>query len=207
MMVSMHSLPDDRTARARIRDGALRLFSDRGPDGVTIRDIAAAAAVSPALVMRHYGTKDGLREAVDQYVAGTFDAMLAQVSDSAEAGPFSPESVPALAEMIAANLPPESAIPAYLGRMLVSSGPAGSALFRRLYEVSREALSRMAAAGTVSAGPDPAIRAALLLVNDLAVLILRDRIREVVGADPLSAAGARRWGAEVLAVYRDGLGA
>jgi hypothetical protein len=108
--------------------------------------------------------------------------------------------------MVAASLPPGSAIPAYLGRMLVSGGPAGSALFRRLYEVSREALSGMAAAGTVRAGADPAVRAAFLLVNDLAVLILRDRIREVLDADPLSAAGARRWGAEVLAVYRDGLG-
>jgi AcrR family transcriptional regulator len=206
IIVNMHSLPDDRTARARIRDEALRLFGDRGPDGVTIRDIAAAAGVSPALVMRHYGAKDGLREAVDQYVAGTFEAMLAQVTDPAGAGPLSPDTVPALAEMVAASLPPGSAIPAYLGRMLVSGGPAGSALFRRLYEVSREALSGMAAAGTVRAGADPAVRAAFLLVNDLAVLILRDRIREVLDADPLSAAGARRWGAEVLAVYRDGLG-
>jgi AcrR family transcriptional regulator len=206
IIVNMHSLPDDRTARARIRDEALRLFGDRGPDGVTIRDIAAAAGVSPALVMRHYGAKDGLREAVDQYVAGTFEAMLAQVTDPAGAGPLSPDTAPALAEMVAASLPPGSAIPAYLGRMLVSGGPAGSALFRRLYEVSREALSGMAAAGTVRAGADPAVRAAFLLVNDLAVLILRDRIREVLDADPLSAAGARRWGAEVLAVYRDGLG-
>jgi AcrR family transcriptional regulator len=206
IIVNVHSLPDDRTARARIRDEALRLFGDRGPDGVTIRDIAAAAGVSPALVMRHYGAKDGLREAVDQYVAGTFEAMLAQVTDPAGAGPLSPDTVPALAEMVAASLPPGSAIPAYLGRMLVSGGPAGSALFRRLYEVSREALSGMAAAGTVRAGADPAVRAAFLLVNDLAVLILRDRIREVLDADPLSAAGARRWGAEVLAVYRDGLG-
>jgi AcrR family transcriptional regulator len=205
MIMNMRSLSDDRTARARIRDQALQLFGDRGPDGVTIRDIAAAAGVSPAPVIRHYGTKQSLREAVDQHVAGTFEAMLARASDPAEARPFSQESVPALAEMVAASLPPGSPVPAYIGRLLVSGGPAGSALFRRLHEVSREALSRMAAAGTASAGTDPAMRAAFLLVNDLAVLILRDRIREVLGADPLSAAGARRWGAEALAVYRNGL--
>jgi AcrR family transcriptional regulator len=205
--MNMRSLPDDRTARARIRDEALRLFGDRGPDGVTIRAVAAAAGVSPALVMRHYGTKDGLREAVDGHVAVTFEVMLDQVSDPAGDGPFSQANVPALAEIVTAGLPPGSPVPAYLGRMLVSGGPAGSALFRRLYEVSREALTRMAGEGTVSSGADPAARAAFLLVNDLAVLILRDRIREVLGADPLSAAGARRWGGEVLAVYRDGLGA
>jgi hypothetical protein len=49
-------------------------------------------------------------------------------------------------------------------------------------------------------------RAAFLLVNDLAVLILRDRLREVLGVDPLSGHGMRRWGTEVFAVYREGLG-
>ncbi|HEX3132105.1 MAG TPA: TetR/AcrR family transcriptional regulator, partial [Planctomycetota bacterium] len=44
-----------------------------------------------------------------------------------------------------------------------------------------------------------------LLVNDLAVLILRDRLREVLGVDPLSVDGMRRWSTEVLAIYRDGL--
>ena len=206
-MMNMRSPLDDRTARARIRDEALRLFGDRGPDGVTIRDVAAAAGVSPALVMRHYGAKDGLRKAVDEYVAGVFEAMLTGVAGPAGAGAFDQAAVPALAETVAANLPADSAIPAYLGRMLVSGGPAGEALFRRLYEASRDALSGMAAAGSASAGADPEVRAAFLLVNDLAVLILRDRIREVLGIDPLSAAGVRRWGAEVLAVYRDGVGA
>lgn len=206
-MVNMWSPADDRTARARIRDEALRLFAHHGPDGVTIRDVAAAAGVSPALVMRHYGTKDGLRDAVGEYVARVFEAMLTQVARPAGAGLPGQGTVPALAEMVAANLPAGSAIPAYLGRMLVSGGPAGSALFRRLYEVSREALSAMAAAGSASPGSDPEVRAAFLLVNDLAVLILRDRIREVLGADPLSAAGMRRWGGEVLAVYRGGIGA
>lgn len=203
----MQSPHDDRTARARIRDEALRLFGEHGPDGVTIRDIAAAAGVSPALVMRHYGTKDGLRDAADEYVARVFEAMLTQVVKPAWAEALGHGTVPALADMVAANLPVGSAVPAYLGRMLVSGGPAGSALFRRLYEVSRETLSGMVAAGSASAGADPAVRAAFLLVNDLAVLILRDRIREVLGVDPLSAGGVHRWAGEVTAVYRDGIGA
>lgn len=65
----------------------------------------------------------------------------------------------------------------------------------------------MMATGMASAGADPEVRAAFLLVSDLAVVILRDRLREVLGLDPLSAEGMRRWGAEVLSVYRDGVGA
>jgi TetR/AcrR family transcriptional regulator, regulator of cefoperazone and chloramphenicol sensitivity len=67
----------DRTARAVIRDEALRLFSGRGPDGVSVRQIAAAAGVSPGLVLHHFGSKEGLCRAVDEHVLGLFDRMLA----------------------------------------------------------------------------------------------------------------------------------
>ncbi|WP_116201830.1 TetR/AcrR family transcriptional regulator [Amycolatopsis circi] len=202
----MSSLPDDRTAKARIRDEALRLFGERGPDAVTVRDVAAAAGVSPALVIRHYGSKDGLRDAVDEHVARVFAATLAEATAPSGDGPFDPEAVPSLVEAVSGNLPAGSAIPGYLGWLLVGGGPAASGLFGRLYAVSRHALTAMAGAGMAEPGADPEVRAAFLLVNDLAVLILRDRLREVLGVDPLSADGLRRWGAEVFAVYRDGLG-
>ncbi|MGW4401781.1 TetR/AcrR family transcriptional regulator [Amycolatopsis nivea] len=203
----MSSLPDDRTAKARIRDEALRLFGERGPDAVTVRDVAAAASVSPALVIRHYGSKDGLREAVDEHVVQVFGAMLAEAVAPGEDGPFDPAAVPSLAEAVSGGLPAGSAIPGYLGWLLLGGGPAASGLFGKLYALSRDTLAAMASAGMADTGPDPEVRAAFLLVNDLAVLILRDRLREVLGVDPLSADGMRRWGTEVFAVYRDGLGA
>src|SRR6266542_6373122 len=58
---------DDLTARARIRDAALRLFAERGVDGATIRDIAKAAGVSAGLVRHHFGSKEALRDACDSY--------------------------------------------------------------------------------------------------------------------------------------------
>lgn len=191
--------PDDRTSRARIRDAALTQFGDRGPDAVTVRDVAAAAGVSPALVVRHYQSKDGLRTAVDEHVANAFEGILDQVvsADSASAS---------LAEAVIRYLPPESPIPAYLGRMLVTGGPVGSPLFGRLFELSRSALDRMADVGTAEIGEDPQIRAAYLLVTDLAVLLLRTRLQEVIGVDPLSASGMERWGNEVLKIHRHGLG-
>jgi AcrR family transcriptional regulator len=199
-------LPDDRTARARIRDEALRLFAERGPDAVTVRDIAGAAGVSAALVMRHFGSKDRLRGAVDEYVAASFAAMLDQALDPPDAAPLDPAAVPTVAEAVAGGLPTGSPIPAYLGRLLVGGGTVGSALFARLFEVSRAGLAGLAATGAASEGADPAVRAAFLLVNDLAVLMLREHLAAALGVDPLSPAGLRRWGAEVLAIYRDGLG-
>jgi AcrR family transcriptional regulator len=205
-MMNMWSPEDDRTARARIRDAALRLFGEHGPDAVTIRTIASAAGVSPALVLRHYDSKDGLREAVDRHVSAVFEAMLAEFVGSTATPAFDQNRVPSLAEMVATRFAADTAIPAYLGRMLVGDGATGSALFRLLYDVSLDALTRMSSVGLTSVAPDPPVRAAVLLVNDLAVLILRERLREVLGVDPLSAEGMRRWGTEVMSIYREGIG-
>lgn len=173
---------------------------------VTLRDIASASGVSPALVVRHYGSKDGLRQAVDEHVARVFETLLGDATSTRGTDAFDQAALPSLAEAVAAHLSADSAIPTYLGRMLLDGGPVGNELFRRLYALSRDALAALEATGSAHAGPDPEVRAAFLLVNDLAVLILRDRLFDVLGVDPLSAAGMRRWGAEAFSIYRDGLG-
>ncbi|MDM4142440.1 MULTISPECIES: TetR/AcrR family transcriptional regulator [Mycobacterium] len=202
----MHSpLPDDRTARARIRDEALRLFAQRGPDAVTLRDIANAASVSPALLIRHYGSKDGLVEIVDNHVVATFEVLLTKMTEQTAVVGLEPTAVPSLLDGLATYLPPDSPIPAYLSRLLINGGSAGSALFDRLFRLSQTTLNAMVAVGTASRGADAAVRAAFLLVNDLAVLTLRPRLTEALGVDPLSEEGMRRWAGEVFAIYREGL--
>ncbi|MFC8344493.1 TetR family transcriptional regulator [Streptomyces sp. NPDC057280] len=46
-----------RATRARILDSARALFAERGFQRTTVRAVAAAAGVDPALVMQHFGTK------------------------------------------------------------------------------------------------------------------------------------------------------
>ena len=64
----MRSASDDRTAIARIRDAAIEQW---GRDGfnVGLRTIAEAAGVSAALVIHHFGSKEGLRKACDDHIA------------------------------------------------------------------------------------------------------------------------------------------
>lgn len=58
----------DLTAKAVIRDEAIRLFAARGTQTVSLRQVSAAAGVSPGLVTHHFGARAGLREAVDAHV-------------------------------------------------------------------------------------------------------------------------------------------
>ncbi|WP_329474898.1 TetR/AcrR family transcriptional regulator [Kribbella sp. NBC_01484] len=194
---------DDLTARARIRDQALELFAARGADAVSVRDIAAAAGVSHALVLHHYGSKQRLREVVDEYVAGVFDEMFAAVA--ADPGDFSGGSSASFAELMLAAVPPGSPIPAYLRRLLLNGDAAGQVLFRQLFDAGVVMIEQLTAAGSMRGSADVAVRAAFLTVNDLAMVLLRDQLTAVLGVDPLSPDGMRRWAAEVVTAYTEGV--
>ncbi|MET3808493.1 AcrR family transcriptional regulator [Nakamurella sp. UYEF19] len=196
---------EDRTSKAIIRDEALRLFATRNADAVTVRDIAAASGVSPSLILRHYGSKDGLRAAVGEHVVRLFQTMLEQATAPEGTAPLDVQALPSLATQVARNLPTGSPIPAYLARLLIDGGPEARALFAQLHALSQAGLADLIEAGSAIDGGDPSARAAFLLANDLAVIMLRDRLHEVLGMDPLSVAGLHRWGRQVLAVYQGGL--
>jgi AcrR family transcriptional regulator len=198
-------LPDDRTSRAIIRDEALRLFAERGADGVTVRQIAAAAHVSPSLILRHFGSKDGLREEVDRHVLRVFEAMLAETTAADAPALFDPAATGSLVEMLVRHLPASSPIPSYLRRLLLEPGKAGRQLFRRIFAAGQAAIKALVAAGLAAPGADPVVRAAFLTANDLAMLLLREQLAELLGVDPLSKDGMVRWVAEMLSVYASGL--
>jgi AcrR family transcriptional regulator len=197
--------PRDLTARATIRNAALRLFADRGPDAVTVREIATQAGVSPALILHHFGSKDGLRTEVDAFAAQAFDAIFEAMpadelveflADGAASG--------SLAEAFARGFPHGSPLPAYLGRLLLTHDPAGAALFGRWYAMTERLLGAMVAAGAARPSEDPSVRAAFFLVNDLALILLRTQIATVIGIDPLTPGGIERWGREASIVYAEG---
>ncbi|MFV0133648.1 TetR/AcrR family transcriptional regulator [Streptomyces sp. HMX87] len=203
-----HEDRKDLTTQALIRDEALSLFAEHGPESVTVRQIAAAAGVSPGLVVHHFGSKDGLRQEVDGHVLAVFEAMLGELTGEGGTELLDPGAGPAsLSAVFTRHLPPDSPLSGYLRRLLLSGTDAGRQLFRRLFDLSRAALAELVAAGQAVPGRDPEVRAAVLLANDLALVLLRDRIGEVLGTDPLSADGMARWAPELLSIYAGGLNA
>lgn len=195
----------DLTARAVIRHRALELFAERGPDAVSVRDIAASAGVSPALVLHHYDSKAGLVAAVNDHVAALFDDALAEMAERPEDLTRGPVAAGGVAELMLTALPADSPVPAYLRRLLLSGDPVGRSLFTRWYDASLTLTTRLAEAGVLRPTQDPAVRAAFLLVNDLALVLLRDHLTGVLGVDPLTSDGMRRWATDVLSAYAYGV--
>jgi TetR/AcrR family transcriptional regulator, regulator of cefoperazone and chloramphenicol sensitivity len=203
--VSSPVVAGDLTARAIIRNAALRLFADRGTDAVTVREIATQAGVSPALVLHHFGSKDGLRAEVDAFATQAFDAIFQEMPADELAELLTGRAARgSLAEAFARGFPPGSPLPAYLRRLLLTNDPAGAALFGRWYTATRGLLDMMVGMGIARPSEDPDIRAAFFLVNDLALILLRNQIAVAIGADPLTPQGMDRWAREASIVYAEG---
>jgi AcrR family transcriptional regulator len=198
--LNVSSVRADQTAAAAIRIAALELFAERGYSGVTIRQIAAAAGVSPALVIHHYGSKEKLRAVLEERVAAFVESMLAELARAPDEGGSA-----SVAELFADRLEREPAMAAYVRRLLVDGGPAGMALYRRLFEVTQDSLRAMEQAGVVRPAQDEPVRSAFLLSNDLALLLLRQPITQATGIDPLARDGLARWAAAAFDVYASGL--
>jgi AcrR family transcriptional regulator len=72
-------------ARDRILDAARRIFADDGYERATIRAIAAEASINPSMVIRYYGSKEGLFAAVaklDFKIAALAGVPVAQLGET-----------------------------------------------------------------------------------------------------------------------------
>lgn len=199
---------NEHTGRERIVDSALALFADRGPDAVSLRDVAAHAGVSAALIVHHFGSREGLAQAVDDHVIGIFDRLaddLEGLADDLDGSAAGGVSASGLVESLLAGLPEGSPVPAYLRRMLLGESHSGTALFRRWYALTEEILDRMRERGALVETDDPRMQAAFLLVGDLAMILLHRHVHDALGIDPLTAAGSHRWATTAIAAYTDGV--
>lgn len=197
-------LDEDLTARARIRNRALELFARDGPAAVTVRSIGEAAGVSPALVLHHFGSKQGLRDAVDAHVQRVLDDALTGLADDPRQL-VNGQAARSIGDVLLELVPAGSPIPGYLRWSLMDGDAAGRRLFRGFFDHAARVAEQLTGAGIMAPSADPAVRSAFLLANDLALLLLRDQLADVLGVDPLSPEGSRRWIADVLAAYTHGV--
>lgn len=200
-LLNMGSAPDDRTARARVRDAALELFAEHGEDRVTMRQVAELAGVSPALVVHHFGSKAGLRAAVVEHVRTWMNDLFDLSTDTGLAEDMQAGEWSSIGEMLQQALPEGSPVMPYLRRLMMTGDPVATELLAEWHRRTVEVFRTWDAAGKLIAGPDPETRAALAMSSDLGTLFLADHWRQVLGYDPLHGEGLARWADEAMRFY------
>lgn len=145
----------DLTAHARIREAAIEQFGRHG-FGVGLRAIAEAAGVSAALVIHHFGSKEGLRKACDDFVAE-------EIRSSKPAALKSNDPTTWLAQM--AEIESYAPLMAYLVRSMQSGGELAKMLWQKMIDNAEEYLDEGVRAGTVKPSRDPRARARFLAIT------------------------------------------
>ena len=146
---------DDLTATARIRDAAIEQYGEHG-FAIGIRAIAKSAGVSPGLVIHHFGSKDGLRKACDDYVAETIRTTK---SESLQA------SDPAAWFGQMAEIESFAPMMAYLVRSMQSGGDLAKMLWRTMIDNAEGYIDEGVRAGTIKPSRDPKARALFLAMS------------------------------------------
>jgi AcrR family transcriptional regulator len=172
------SSPEDLTARARIRDAAIALFAERGVGPATIRDIAQAAGVSSGLIRHHFGSKEGLRQACDDYAMAELTRIRTRIFDEGE---FRDQS------FLGAVHPSAMQLQRYLVRSTLDSPEATSAMFARMVEVGEEWLD-----GQGIHVDDQRAYAAVLVAMQMGMFLMADQLSAALGTDVTKPAGHLR---------------
>lgn len=192
----MHSVTDDLTAVARIRDAALARFPVDGFEATTVRTLAEDAGVSPALIVHHFGSKEGLRRACDAHVV---DQIRTIKGNAIAEGTMTDSGFLAGAFQVA---PP---LMRYLGWALTSGSTEAAELFDEMVEESTRLLAMAEEQGYVRPTDDPLARAAVMLSMQLGGLILADHLMRTVGMNPFTAEGVIRFSRMMLEIFTGGL--
>lgn len=186
---------DDLTGRARIRDAALLQFAEHGVKGATIRGIARAAGVSPALVQHHFGTKEALRQSCDEYAVEA----IREIKEESLRGGMSDPGFLAIA--IRTALP----IQRYLARALTDGSPAAMALYDEVVAYTEEVLEAGRPGVAKPRTDDLHAYAAVMTTMSFGVLVLHEHLSRALGANPLTAEGYPRMALAMLEILDDDL--
>ncbi|WP_019970889.1 TetR/AcrR family transcriptional regulator [Mycobacterium sp. 141] len=150
----MRSVHEDRTTTARIRDAAIDQFGQHG-FSVGLRTIAEAAGVSAALVIHHFGSKDGLRKSCDAYVTEVIRDAKSESMQTSDPASW-------LAQM--AEIESFAPLVAYLVRSMQSGSDLAKSFWLKMVENAEQYLEEGVRTGVLKPSRDPRARARYLAI-------------------------------------------
>lgn len=159
---------EDMTTAARIRDAAIEQWGQHGFH-VGLRAIAEAAGVSASLVIHHFGSKQGLRTACDDYIAEEVRSAKTESLRSAD---------PATWFAQIAEIESYAPMMAYLVRSMESGTQLAKTFWQRMIDNAEEYLEEGVRAGTLKPSPDPKARAKFLAMSGAGAFLLYLQMHE-----------------------------
>lgn len=162
----------DLTAKARIRNAALALYADFGEDATSMRAIAEKAGVTVGLVVHHYGTKDGLREAIEQRIVELFAEAIDAAADSDDPRSVAGPRDAAVASMLEEN----PAVVGYLRRAVLDPTGNRGRVLEMLTDLTAEQVASLRTAGLASTAHADSTQVIGVLVRQLGHLFLQPMV-------------------------------
>lgn len=183
----------DPSGAERIVSAAIELYGRDGFDQVTLKDIAAAAGVSAPLVIHHFGSTAGLRQACDQHVA---EVVNESKMETVQKGHLPRSHVMELMRS-------QKYLLLYLFRAFTTDSDASDRLFDQLVEDSLHYTSAGEELGLVYPSADPRRRAVVILTQSFGSLLLHRQLKRHLGVDPIDgpAEDLGPYAAAVLELY------
>ncbi|CDP89872.1 transcriptional regulatory protein [Mycolicibacterium farcinogenes] len=139
---------------ARIRDAAIAQYGQHG-FSVGLRSIAEAAGVSAALVIHHFGSKEGLRKACDAHVAEVVREAKTESMQSSDPATW-------MAQM--AEIESYAPLMAYLVRSMQSGSELAKTFWRTMVDNAEEYLQEGVRTGMLKPSRDPRARARFMAI-------------------------------------------
>ena len=161
--------------RSAVLTATSELVAERGPDGFSVREIAARAGVNHALVHRHFGTK---ADVLEQMLAADAEAVVAAVVESGL-----PTSGQAGAEVVAELLDLLADRPSYWRTLVHAVLDSPEAALAR-HRVDDRALLRPLARQRPEGDADQAVPTSVAGMTVLGWLIFGRFMTDATGADP-----------------------
>ena len=177
------STDNDLTARARIRYAALELYAEHGEDRVSMRRVASEVGVTIGLIQHHFGTKEGLRRAVDELVVDQVVAALATVQHTGPAA----EVVSARNAAVRAMLRENPAVVKYINRALIEPDGRGAPLLRAIVELTTREIEGLRRGGHASTRTSDKVQVVRTLMDQVGELYLEPVVAAIwaqVGGEP-----------------------